>query len=41
MTNQPEDPPPILGSWRRMYAVVLGVLAAEILLFLALTRWLE
>jgi hypothetical protein len=24
--THPEDPPPILGSWNRIYALVLGVL---------------
>jgi hypothetical protein len=28
-----EDPPPILGSWRAIYAVVLGELALCIALF--------
>lgn len=32
-----EEPPP-LGSWGRMYALVLGVLAALILLFTWFTR---
>lgn len=33
-----EDAPPVLGSWRNVYAVVLGTLAAVVLLFWALTR---
>lgn len=28
-----EDPPPILGTWNRIYALVLGVLALCIVLF--------
>jgi hypothetical protein len=28
-----EDAPPVLGSWKRIYAVVLGELALLILLF--------
>ena len=32
-----EDPPPILGTWRRVYAVVLGALAVYVALFAALT----
>ena len=32
MTPQ-EDPPPILGSWNRIYALVLGSLAVCIALF--------
>jgi hypothetical protein len=31
-----EAPPPILGSWRALYAAVIG----ELLLVLALCRWL-
>ncbi len=31
MTN--EEPPPILGSWRRLYAAVLGWLALLIVMF--------
>jgi len=32
------EPPPILKTWPRLYAAVLGTLAVEILLFYALTR---
>ena len=28
-----EEPPPILGSWERMYFLVLAVLALAVLLF--------
>jgi hypothetical protein len=31
-------PPPILGTWRRLYAAVLGMLALEVILFTILTR---
>ena len=31
--TQPEEPPPVLGSWNRLYALVLGVLALCITLF--------
>ena len=34
-----EDPPPLLGSWRALYLVVLGELAALVLGFYALARW--
>jgi hypothetical protein len=34
-----DDPPPLLGSWRNLYWLVLGELAALVLLFFALTRW--
>ncbi len=27
-----EEPPPVLGSWGRLYALVLGMLALAILL---------
>ena len=33
-----DDAPPLLGSWRNIYLVVLGTLAAFIALFWALTR---
>lgn len=36
-----EEPPPILGSWRRLYAAVLGLLVAEILLLTLATRVLS
>jgi hypothetical protein len=32
------DPPPILKTWPRLYAAVLLALAAEVILFYALTR---
>jgi hypothetical protein len=31
-------PPPILGSWRNLYAAVLLALAAEVVLFYVFTR---
>ena len=38
----PEDePPPVLGRWRNLYALVIGVLAALIALFAWLTRRLS
>jgi hypothetical protein len=33
-----EEPPPLLGSWKRLYAAVAVYLAAVILLFLWFTR---
>jgi len=39
MAADPDDPPPLLGSWRALYAVELAVLAAVIGFCLALT-WL-
>ena len=40
MSVQPDDEaPPVLGSWRNVYALVLAVLAVLIALFYALTRW--
>jgi len=35
------EPPPILGSWSRLYALVLIALALEIALFWVLTRALR
>ena len=34
-----EDPPPVLSSWPRLYAVVLGELAVVVALLYALGRW--
>jgi hypothetical protein len=33
------EPPPLLGSWRNVYALVVAVLAVLIALFYGLTRW--
>lgn len=35
----PADAPPLLGSWRNIYGLVLAELAMLVLLFYALTRW--
>lgn len=35
----PSEPPPLLGSWRALYALVLAELAALVLGFYALTWW--
>ena len=32
-------PPPLLGSWRNVFVLVVAVLAVLIALFYALTRW--
>jgi hypothetical protein len=36
---QKDDPPPLLGSWRNLYLLVLGELAALVLLFALVTWW--
>ena len=36
--NIPDEPPPFLGSWPRVYAAVLLYLAALITLFYLFTR---
>lgn len=37
MTERPqppdEEPPPLLGSWRNLYLVVLGVLALQVVVY--------
>ncbi|WP_262904583.1 hypothetical protein [Hymenobacter lucidus] len=39
MPAAPEtDKPPLLDSWRAWYALVMAALAAELVLFLILTR---
>lgn len=35
----PEDPPPLLSSWRNLYALVLVELGLVVALLYALTRW--
>lgn len=37
-TGGPDEPPPVLGSWTALYALVLAVLAATIVLFGWLTQ---
>jgi hypothetical protein len=37
-SETPDDPPPILGSWRRLYTVVLIYLALIIGSFYVFTR---
>ncbi|MGH9721773.1 MAG: hypothetical protein ACRD8O_16315 [Bryobacteraceae bacterium] len=36
--EMPDEPPPFLGAWRRVYTVVLVYLAAVIALFYLFTR---
>jgi len=38
VAGAPEEPPPVLGSWPRLYLLVIGVLLVLILLFGAFTR---
>ncbi len=37
--TDPEDPPPLLGSWRNLYALVLASQATFVLVLWLLTRW--
>jgi hypothetical protein len=37
--NALEEPPPFLGSWRRIYWLVLILLAADVVVFWLLMRW--
>lgn len=37
--RQVDTPPPLLGSWRTIYALVLAELATLVALFAALTWW--
>ena len=37
-SGQSEEPPPFLGSWRRVYLAVIAWLAFLILLFYAFSR---
>ena len=36
--SSPEDPPPVGGSWAKLYAVVLANLAVLVVLFYLFTR---
>lgn len=36
-----ETPPPILGTWRRVYAVLAIALVVQIIVYTLLTRWLS
>ncbi|HEY0591740.1 MAG TPA: hypothetical protein VGE86_01385 [Thermoanaerobaculia bacterium] len=36
-----EERPPVGGSWTRLYAIVLGALAVEVLIFYWFTRALQ
>lgn len=36
--QMPDEPPPFLGTWPRVYTVVLAYLAALIVLFYIFTR---
>jgi hypothetical protein len=36
--DEDDAPPPILGTWRRLYALVLIVLVAQVVLYWLLTR---
>lgn len=37
-TESEIGPPPIMGTWRRFYGLVLAVLAADVLIFWLVTR---
>jgi len=37
VTPSPDDPPPLLRTWNRLYALVLGVLLLEIVVFWLVT----
>ena len=39
MIQEPEQPPPVLGSWRNLYTVLVVELALITLLSYALERW--
>lgn len=37
--DEPEEPPPLLGSWQRLYALVVFELLFTAALLYALARW--
>jgi hypothetical protein len=38
MPPEPDDPPPFLGTWRRVYTAILIYLAGTIAVFYLFTR---
>jgi hypothetical protein len=38
-SDSESDPPPLLGRWRNVYALVLVELAVVVLVLYLLTRW--
>ncbi|SOD80749.1 hypothetical protein [Spirosoma fluviale] len=41
MPENPTDLPPFARSWAQLYAIVVGSLTAEIIVFYLLMRWLS
>ncbi|WP_420150695.1 hypothetical protein [Spirosoma sp.] len=41
MPEKPTDLPPFARTWTQLYAIVVGSLLAEIVLFYVLMRWLS
>lgn len=41
MTDDTNELPPFARSWTQLYAIVIGSLVAEMLLFYGLMRWLS
>ena len=41
MPENPTDLPPFARSWTQLYAIVIGSLVAEIILFYGIMRWLS
>ena len=37
--SEPDEPPPVLSSWRRLYALVVVELLLCVALLYALARW--
>lgn len=38
MSDAPLDPPPLLGSWRNLYLLVMGFLVLQVLVYWWITR---
>lgn len=36
-----DSKPPVLGSWRRLYWLVLGALVLQIIIYYGITRYFE
>ena len=40
-SNLEDNKPPVLGSWRNLYWLVLGALALQIIIYYGITRYFE
>ncbi|MGF1510030.1 MAG: hypothetical protein ACFB9M_11075 [Myxococcota bacterium] len=41
LESKDEEPPPILGSWNRLYLILVGALVVQLILYWLLTVWAQ